>query len=92
VVAVAFCRVYFVSLTLPKCARNGTLFAGDPMTATVSPCADYTAAALPDAGNLNPTPTVTSASGTDANGNSSVEVTVACPFQTIPSFPGPRVP
>jgi Flp pilus assembly protein TadG len=87
VVAVDFCRVFYMSLTLANCARNGALYAADPLTAAESPYPNYTAAALADAGNLSPTPTVTSASGTDANGPY-VEVTVACPFQTITNYPG----
>jgi Flp pilus assembly protein TadG len=88
VVAIDFCRVFYVSLTLVNCARNGALYLADPLTASESPYADYTAAALADAGNLSPAPTVTSASGTDVNGDPYVEVTVAFTFQTFTNYPG----
>jgi hypothetical protein len=45
-------------------------------------------AALADATNLRPQPTVTSATGTDANGKLFVEVTVKYKFQTVASYPG----
>jgi Flp pilus assembly protein TadG len=87
VIALDFCRVFYISLTLANCARNGALYAADPLTTAESPYPDATAAALADAGSLSPAPTVTSASGTDANGNPYVEVTVAYTF----NFGGPAV-
>jgi hypothetical protein len=46
------------------------------------------AAALADATNLSPQPTVTSTNGTDGSGNPYIEVTVVYPFQTISNYPG----
>jgi hypothetical protein len=48
----------------------------------------YPVAALADCPNLQPQPTVTSTSGTDAAGNPYVDVTVAWNFSTITNFPG----
>ena len=45
-------------------------------------------AALADATNLSPSPTVTSVLGTDSGGNSYVKVTVTYTFSTIGKYPG----
>ncbi len=88
VVAVDFCRVFYFSLTLTNCARNGALYASDPVTAAQSPYPTLQAAALADASNLTPQPTVTSTTGVDGGGRSYVEVTATYPFQTITNYPG----
>jgi Flp pilus assembly protein TadG len=86
VVAVDFSRVYYDTQILNTCARNGALYGcNDPATA-----ADTTGiqnAALADASNLTPTPTVTSTTGTDAAGPY-VEVTVSYTFTTLTNYPG----
>jgi Flp pilus assembly protein TadG len=88
VVAVDYARVFYYSVTVASCARNGALYASDPVTAAESPYASVEEAALADAGNLSPTPTVTSATGTDATGATFVEVTVTYRFQTVVKYPG----
>jgi hypothetical protein len=75
-------------LTVENCARNGALYASDPVAASQSPYTSTTQAALADASNLNPQPTVTSTNGVDSSGNSYVEVTVNWQFKTITNYPG----
>lgn len=85
VFAVDFARLYYHFSIVTNCARNGALYQCDPATQSESPYADYTAAALADASNLSPQPTVTSPSCSDP---SYVKVTVTYPFTTIISYPG----
>jgi Flp pilus assembly protein TadG len=81
-------RIFYDSLTVESCARNGALYASDAIAAAESPYTSVQQAALADASNLSPTPTVSSTNGTDSNGNAYVEVTVSYSFQTIVSYPG----
>ena len=100
VIAVDWARVFYYSIAVRNCARNGALYLSQQQSAktTSSPYTDsgyvnlyvnaaspVTAAALADAPDLTPTPTVTSASGSDSHG-SYVEVTVSYPFQTVTGF------
>jgi len=94
-IAVDFSRVFYCSLTLTNCARNGAVFAsqinnsqswqnGTAVTSTQL-------AAIADGANLNPaltTSNVSVVSGLDADGNSCVTVSVSYTFQTIANFPG----
>src|SRR5260370_27480238 len=88
VVGVDWSRLFFYSVTIDNCARNGAVYASDPYSKVQSPYSSITAAALADAPNLTPQPTVKSASGVDANGYSYVDCTVSYPFQTLTSMPG----
>jgi Flp pilus assembly protein TadG len=88
VVAVDFGRVYYFSLTLQDCARAGALYASDTHVADESPFASAEEAALADAANLSPPPTITTGTGVDATGRSYVEVTAAYAYQSITHFPG----
>jgi len=88
VITVDFARIYYFSVTLQNCARAGALYASDPYVADESAFASTQAAALSDAKNLTPQPTVTSANGVDSSGRPYVEVTAAYTFQSIASFPG----
>ncbi len=86
IVTVDFSRVYYDSLILNNCARNGALYGCDNPTNA----ADTTGiqnAALSDAANLSPSPTVSSTTGSDASGPY-VEVTVSYTFQTLTKYPG----
>ena len=100
VIAVDWARVFYYSIAVRNCARNGALYLSQKQSAktTSSPYTDsgyvnlyvnsaspVTAAALADASNLTPTPTVTSTSGSDTYGPY-VEVTVSYPFQTVTNF------
>ena len=87
VVAVDFTRLFYYTLTVQNCARNGALYGSDPAGATLSPYKSIDEAALSDAKNLSPQPTV--GSKTVADGKTTyVEVTVTYPFSTITKYPG----
>ena len=100
VIAVDWARVFYYSIAVRNCARNGALYLSQQQSAktTSSPYTDsgyvnlyvnskhpVTDAALADAPDLTPTPTVTSATGSDSYG-SYVEVTVTYTFQTVTNF------
>ena len=100
VIAVDWARVFYYSIAVKNCARNGALYMSLQQSAktTSSPYTDsgyvnlyvnskhpVTDAALADAPDLTPTPTVTSATGSDSYG-SYVEVTVSYTFQTVTNF------
>ena len=100
VIAVDWARVFYYSIAVRNCARNGALYLSQKQSAktTSSPYTDsgyvnlyvnaaspVTAAALADAPDLTPTPTVTSTTGSDSYGPY-VEVTVSYPFQTVTNF------
>ena len=90
-IAVDFARIFYASLTLANCARNGALYESDPYYRAESGYANTREAALADAGNLNDPAnpiTVTSGTGADANGRPYVEVTVGQRFRTVSKFPG----
>jgi Flp pilus assembly protein TadG len=99
VIAIDWARIFYYSITVENCARNGALFMSQQQSAKtitapytdsgmvnlyVNAASPVTAAALADAPDLTPTPTVTSSSGSDGNGPY-VEVTVSYPFQTVVS-------
>jgi Flp pilus assembly protein TadG len=88
VIAVDWARVFYYSVTITNCARQGALYGSDPLSATQSSYPSLQQAALADATNLNPQPTVTSSNGVDGSGNPYVAVTVSWPFSTITNFPG----
>jgi Flp pilus assembly protein TadG len=88
VIAVDFARVFYFSLTLQNCARSGALYASDPYVADESPFANTQAAALSDASNISPPPTITQSQGVDGTGRAYVEVAASHTFNTITGFPG----
>jgi Flp pilus assembly protein TadG len=88
VIAIDFARIYYYSLTLQNCAWAGALYARDPHVADESPFANAEDAALADAVNISPAPTISQSSGTDATGRSYTEVTAAYQFDTLTAFPG----
>jgi Flp pilus assembly protein TadG len=100
VIAVDWARVFYYSIAVTNCARNGALYLSQQQSAktTSSPYTDsgyvnlyvnsktpVSDAALADAPDLTPTPTVTSSSGSDSYGPY-VQVTVSYPFQTVTNF------
>lgn len=90
-IAVDFGRIFYFSVTIGNCARNGALWQSDPYAQLESPYKTLTEAALADAFNLNDpdnVPAVTSTTGTDGSSNAYVEVTVTYRFQTLTRFPG----
>lgn len=95
IVAIDFCRLFFHYTTITNAARNGALWASDPLAngtvASQSPYASFQAAALADANNLNPALTaanVTSSPGTDGQGNPTVSVTVQYQFNMVTTYLG----
>jgi Flp pilus assembly protein TadG len=81
-----FCRIFYAYYTINNCALNAAVWASDP---THPYYANVTAAAQGDASNLGTLPTVGAndpVSGTDANGNSTVTVTVSYNFTMITSY------
>jgi Flp pilus assembly protein TadG len=88
VITLDWSRVFYASVIVDNCARNGALYASDPYTSVQSPYGSLKDAALADAPNLTPQPTVTSATGTDAGGRTYVDCTVSYTFQTLTDFPG----
>ncbi len=88
VIAVDFARVYYFSLTLTNCARAGAFYASDPWTQSESPFTSTEDAALSEAQNITPAPTIIERSGADGSGNAWVEVEAAHTFSTITGFPG----
>lgn len=87
VVAVDWSRIFYFSVIVNNCARNGAVWAVDPWSTNRSPYATLTDAALADAPNLNPPPKVTTATGVDDYG-SYVDCTVSFEFQTVTNYPG----
>ena len=87
-IAVDYSRLFYDWAIVAAAARNGALYASDSSFASSTTLGSIQAAALADASALSPTPTVTSATGTDSNGVAYVEVTVTYPFSTIVSYPG----
>jgi Flp pilus assembly protein TadG len=100
VIAVDWARIFYYSIAVTNCARNGALYMSQQQSAktTSSPYTDsgyvnlyvnsanpVSAAALADAPDLTPTPTVTSNTGSDTYG-SYAEVTVSYQFQTVSNF------
>jgi hypothetical protein len=88
VVGVDWSRLFYYSVTIDNCARNGALWASDPYTMVQSPYKTMTEAALADAPNLTPPPDVTRGGGVDANGYNYVDCTVRYSFQTLTNLPG----
>src|SRR5947199_5967559 len=86
-VAVDFARVFYFSLTLTNCARAGALYASDPVAAVESPFPNVQSAALADATNITPQPTITSTNGVDSSGRAYVAVTANYSFNTMTKFP-----
>jgi Flp pilus assembly protein TadG len=95
-IAIDFCRLFFAYNAVTNSARNGALWASDPLangtvTPSQSPYATVQAAALADANNLNPALTasnITQTTGTDGHGNATAVVTVQYPFKLITSYLG----
>jgi hypothetical protein len=88
VVAVDWCRIFYFTVTVDNCARNGALNAFDNYALAKSPYTSTSAAALADATNLTPQPTVTLGKGVDEFGQPYVECTVTYTYETITNFPG----
>jgi Flp pilus assembly protein TadG len=87
IIGVDFARVFYHCVTLVNCARNGAVYGSrDPTHAADT--AGIQAAALADATNLKPAPTITVVNTTDADGHPCVQVTAAFTFRMITSYAG----
>jgi Flp pilus assembly protein TadG len=87
VIGIDFGRIFYHCLTLTNCARNGAVY-GSQNPTHAADTAGIQAAALVDASNLTPAPTVTSTTATDADGHPCVQVTVTYTFQMITGYVG----
>ena len=85
---VDFCRVFYCSVTVANCARNGALY-GCADAAHAGDSAGIIAVCRADANNLKLSDlNVTVSSSTDGTGQSYVDVTVTYPFSTLTHYPG----
>jgi Flp pilus assembly protein TadG len=87
-VTVDWARVFYFSVIIDNCARQGALYESDPIAAAQSPYLTVTDAALADASDLQPQPAVSTTNGVDEAGHPYIEVTVSWQFSTITNFPG----
>ena len=87
IVGIDFSRVFYYTQAVQNAAETGALYACTDATAAAN-TDQIKYAAQADATNLSPTPTVTSAQGTDSDGNATVSVTVAYTFKSITNYPG----
>lgn len=86
-VAVDFSRIFYFSIVVANCARNGAIYGRNDSTTAVD-TAGIESAVRKDAVNLNPTALKVFSVTDNAANPSYVEVTVTYPFNTIASFPG----
>jgi hypothetical protein len=89
VLGVDYARIFYFSLTIENCARNGALWASDPVVQSWSPYSTVQDAVATDASSLSPAlnpANITSTNGVDGNGNPYVAVTVTYQFDTITGF------
>jgi len=87
IVAVDYARIFYFSLTVANCARNGALYASkDPAHAVDT--SGISSAASMDAGNLDSTLLTVSSKPDSTTNPTYVDVTVTYPFTTITNFPG----
>jgi Flp pilus assembly protein TadG len=88
VIGLDYSRVFYASVIVSNCARNGALYASDQNVADRSPYEDLQQAVLADASDLTEPLTVSSREGSDTSSYDWVEVTVTYPFKTVISYPG----
>jgi Flp pilus assembly protein TadG len=80
--AIDFCRVFHYTVTITDCALSGAIYLSNVNGAT-SPYSDVTSAALAEANGISPTPQVTGATITDADGHTAVTCKVTYTFQPL---------
>jgi Flp pilus assembly protein TadG len=95
IVGIDFARLFYYSLTLKNCARNGAYYASD--YPGIYSYGSASAAALADAPNLSPAPNVSIGYDSSSTGTFSqsspvrpgyVKVTVTWTFNTVTTYPG----
>jgi Flp pilus assembly protein TadG len=84
---VDFCRIFYYSITVSNCARNGAIFGSIDKTHALDTSGIQTAAKA-DASNLNLQQLGISSSTDSASNPTTVAVTVTYPFTTITNYPG----
>jgi Flp pilus assembly protein TadG len=86
-----FARVFYAYLTITQCARNGAVYGSQDATYAAK-TSEIKNAAIKDGGSLSPALTTSNVSnptiGTDADGNSTISVTVTYTFTTLVAYPG----
>jgi Flp pilus assembly protein TadG len=87
VAAVDYARVFYYSIAVSNCARNGALY-GSADQAHALDSAGITAAARVDAINLDLTQVGVTSSTDSSTSPTYVEVSVTYPFTTIVHYPG----
>ena len=88
VATVDYSRLFFYSVRLTNCARNGALYGRSSAFDPLSPYASLQQAALADVADLPIQPVVTSTTGVGLGGQSYIEVKVTYPFTTFAKYPG----
>jgi hypothetical protein len=94
-IAVDYCRIFYYSLTVENCARNGALFGslaahGSSWQNKGTVIATIQDATVADGAKLYPplaANNVTVTNGMDADGNPMIQVTVNYQFKTITNYP-----
>ena len=86
VATIDFCRVFYFSVAVSNCARNGAVYGSADQTRARDTSGIQTAAAADASFNLDPQ-RLNVSSTTDA-ATSYVQVTVNYPFTTITRYPG----
>ena len=84
-----YSRIFYYAIIVENCARNGARWSSDPTYFNGlygDPYTTVTAAALADSQSITPTPTVSSATGNDTNGDPYVQVTVTYQFTTVANY------
>ena len=87
IATVDFCRVFYYSLTVSNCARNGAIYGSADKIHALDTGGILTACKA-DAGNLNLQELGISCSTDNASNPTHVDVTVTYPFTTIAQYPG----
>ncbi len=87
IIGIDYARVFYSTVTITNCARNGAIYGSLDPTHSVD-TTGIQSAAIADAANLNPAPDVSSTVGVDSAGDTFVSVTVTGSFQTVTNFPG----
>ena len=87
VIAVDFGRIFYFSLTVTNCARNGAMYGGQkPANALDS--AEIVVAAKKDVGTLNVEQLYVTSAVNNTTSPTTLSVTVAYPFRTITGYFG----
>jgi Flp pilus assembly protein TadG len=88
VIAADWARLFYYTITIEACARNGAIWQSDEDYRSKSPYTTLQQATMAEAPQLSGTATVTPTAVTDATGAPAWQVKVAMPFKTITKFPG----